>query len=93
MFDTLSLSILTASPSSGGDVEVYVFDKNQPSLPTPFYSVPVSVFVVMARSIVFHCINAPENSPLSLTVFPVLFLLYWSFELEIFLSTSPSALV
>ena len=29
------------SPSRGGDVAVYAFDKNQPSLPTPFYSVLV----------------------------------------------------
>ena len=30
------------SHSRGGDVAVYVFDINQPSLPTPFYSVIVS---------------------------------------------------
>ena len=27
---------------SGGDVALYVFDINQPSVPTPFYSVLVS---------------------------------------------------
>ena len=53
------------SPSSGGDVAVYVLDINQPSLPTPFYSVLVSVSVFMALSTVFHSMNSPDNSPLS----------------------------
>ena len=35
--------VSTGSPSHGGDVAVYVFDISQPSLPTPFYSVLVSV--------------------------------------------------
>ena len=39
--------------SSGADVTVYVFDINQPSLPTAFYSVLVSVSVFMALSTVF----------------------------------------
>ena len=51
------------SSSRGGDVVVYVKDINQPSLPTPFYSVLVSVSVFMALSTVFHCINSPDNSP------------------------------
>ena len=42
------------SPSHGGDVEVYVFDINQPSLPTPFYSVLASISVFMALSTTFH---------------------------------------
>ena len=37
------LHVSTHSPSRGRDVAVYVFDINQPSLPTPFYSVLVSV--------------------------------------------------
>ena len=37
--------VLAGSPSRGGDVAVYVFDI---SLPTPFYSVPVSISVFMA---------------------------------------------
>ena len=41
------------SPSHGGDVAVYVFDINQPSLPTPFHSVLVSVSVFMTLSTVF----------------------------------------
>ena len=68
------------SPSRGGDVMVYVFDINQPSLPTPFYSVLVSIYVFMALSTVFHSINSPENCPVSHSVLPVLSLPYWSFS-------------
>ena len=56
------------SPPCGGDVEVYVFDINQPSLPTPSYSVLVSISVFMALSTIFHSINSPDNSPLSHSV-------------------------
>ena len=49
----------------GGDVAVYVFDINQPSFPTPFYSVLVSVSVLMAFSTVFCSINSLNNSPFS----------------------------
>ena len=45
------------SPSRGGDVAVYVFDINQPSLPTPFYPVLVSIPVFVALSTAFHSIN------------------------------------
>ena len=38
----------------GGAVTVYAKDMNQPSLPTPFYSVLASVSVFMALSTVFH---------------------------------------
>ena len=71
------------SPSRGGDVAVYVFDINQPSLPTPYYSVLVSVSVFMALSTVFHSINSPDNSPLSNSVLSVLIPSYWSFQLYI----------
>ena len=64
------------SPSRGGDVAVSVFDINQLSLPTPYYSVLVSVSVFMALSTVFHFINSPDNSPRSHSVLPVLFLPY-----------------
>ena len=47
---------------------------NQTSLPTPFYSVLVSVSVLTAPSTVFHSINSPNHSPLSQSVLPVLFL-------------------
>ena len=72
-------SVLAGSPSCGGDVVVYVKDVKQPSLPTPFYSVLVSISVFMALSIVFHSINSPDNAPLFNAVLPVLFLPYWSF--------------
>ena len=56
-----------------GDVAVYVFDIDQPSLPTHFYSVLVSVSVSIAPSTVFHSSsNSPNNSPFSLYVLPVL---------------------
>ena len=58
-------------PSRGADVEVYVFDKNQPSLPTLFYTVLVSISVFIALSTVFHAINSPDNSLLSHFVLPV----------------------
>ena len=69
------------SPSCGGDVTVYVYDINQLSLPTPFYSVLVSVSVFVAHSTVFHSINSPDNSPFSHSVLPVLSLPYWSIQL------------
>ena len=76
--------VSTGSRSRDGDVVVYVFHINQPSLPTPFYSVLVSVSVFMTLSTVFHSLNFPNNSPLSHSVLPVLFLPHWSFQLYIF---------
>ena len=61
-------------PSRSEGVAVNVFDINQPSLPTPFYSVLVSVSAFMALSTIFHSINSPDNSLLSHSVLPVLFL-------------------
>ena len=49
-------------------------DINQLSLPTPFYSVLVSISVFVALSTVFHSINSPDNSPFSDSVLPVFFL-------------------
>ena len=69
----------TVSPSRGRDVAVYVFDINQPSLPTPFQSVLVSVSAFMALSSVFHSTNSLDNSSLSHFALPVLLLPYWSF--------------
>ena len=60
--------VATGSPSRGGDVAVYVFDINQPSLSTPFYSVLVSISIFMALSTVFHSINSLDNSPRSQSV-------------------------
>ena len=78
------------SPSCSGDVAVYVFDINQLSLPNPFSSVLVSVSVFMALSTVFHSINSPDNSPLSHSVVPVLFLPYWSFRQYLLMKVSLS---
>ena len=64
---------------NGGDVAVYVFDINQPSLPTPFVSVLVSVSVFMALSPIFNSTISPDNSALFPSVLPVLFLPCWSF--------------
>ena len=68
------------SPSRGGDVKAYLFNISQPGLPTPFYSVLVTVPVFMALSTVFHSINSPDNSPLSHSALLVSILPYWSFE-------------
>ena len=77
------------SLSHGGNVAVYVFDINQLSLPAPFFSVLVSVSVFMALSTVFYFINFPDNSSLSCSVLPVLFLPYWSFQLYISYGSLP----
>ena len=77
------IEVPTGSPSRGGDVTVYVKDINQPSLPTPFYSVLVSVSVFMALSTLFHSLNSPDNSPFSQSVLLVLSLPDWSFQLHI----------
>ena len=78
-----SFPVPASSPSRGGDVAVYVFDINQLSLPTPFYSVLASVSVFMALSTLFHSINSSDNSLLSDSVLLVLFLPYCSFQLHI----------
>ena len=52
-------AVRAGSPSRGGNVAVDVFDINQPSLTTPFYSVLVSISVFTALSTVFHFINLP----------------------------------
>ena len=74
------------------DTMFMFFDINQPSLPTPFYSVLLSISVFMAPSTVFHSINSPDNSPLSHSVLQVLFPPSWSFQVYISLWKSPSAL-
>ena len=68
------MGVPMVSPSCNGDVVVYVFNINQPSLITPFYSVLVSISVFMALSTVFHSINPPDSFLLSHSVLPVLFL-------------------
>ena len=87
------MSVRADSPARVGDVAVYVSDINQPSLPTPFYSVLVSISVFVALSTVFHSINSPDNSPFSHSVLPVLsptFLVLST--VDITLRKSPSAL-
>ena len=78
----LSLSLLSPTGSTSRI--------NQPSLPTPFYSVTASVSVFMALSTVFHSIHSPDNSPFSDSV---LSLPYWSFQLHISLWKSAPALI
>ena len=58
----------------------FVSDINQPSLPTPLYSVLVSVSVFMTLTTVFHSINSPNNSPSSHSVLPALSLPYLPFN-------------
>ena len=70
----------------------FMSDINQPSLPTSFYSVLVSVYLFMALSVDFHSINSPDNSQFSHSVLPVLSLPYWSFQLYVSLWKSPSTL-
>ena len=77
----LCLGAPAGSQLRDGDVAVYVFDVNQPSLPTPFNSVLVSVSFFTALSTVFHSTNSPDSSLFSGSVFPVLLLPYWSFQL------------
>ena len=70
------LIVPAGSPSRGGDVTAYVYDINQPSFPTPFNFVLVSVSVFMALSAVLHSLNSPDNSPFSHSVLPVFSLPY-----------------
>ena len=58
-------STVKGSPSHGGDTVVYVFNISQPSLPTPYHTVLVSISVFMALSIVFYSLNSPGNCLLS----------------------------
>ena len=61
----------------------FMSDRNQQSLPTPFYSILASISVFMDLSSVFHSINSPDNAPLSHSVLLVLFLPYWYFQLHV----------
>ena len=58
----------------------YGLNINQPSLPTPFYSVLASTSVLMALSTAFHSINSPDNSPFSDSVLLVLLCLIGPFN-------------
>ena len=61
-----SFSVPKGSPSRGGNVPAYVKDINQPNLPTPFFSVLVSISVFMALSTVFYSITSHDNCVFSL---------------------------
>ena len=58
-----------------------------------FFILFVCLYLSMALSIVYNSINSPNNSPLSHSVLPVLFLSYWSFQLYISFLMSLSALI
>ena len=79
-------NVPVGSPSCDGDVSVI----NQPCFPTLFYSVLV-YSVSMALWTVFHSINFPDYSQLS--VLTVLSLPNLSFQLYLSLWKSPSALI
>ena len=51
-YEALCRAAPRGSPSRGGAAAVYILDRNQPSLPTPFYSVLVPVSVSMTLSTV-----------------------------------------
>ena len=82
------LVVSLGSPSCGGDIMVFISGINRLSLPTPFYSVLVSISDFMALSTVFHSINSPDNIPFSHSVLVVLALPYWSFHLYLFMKVS-----
>ena len=58
-----------------------------------FYSVLASISVFMALSTVLYSINSPDSSPFSDSVLPVLSVPYWSFQFNVCLWKSPSALI
>ena len=76
-----SFVVPAGSPLCGRNVAVYVFDINQPSVPTPFNSVLVSLSVFKALSTIVHSVNSPNSFPLSHSALPVLVLPYWPIQL------------
>ena len=64
-FSSIHWPVPVDSPSSGGDVVVYVKDINQPSLPTPFLFCSWVCFCLYSlfSRISFH--NSPDTSLLS----------------------------
>ena len=94
---SLSLSLsFTGSPSRGGDVALYFFDilwHKPTELSHSFLFCSCVCFNLLALSTVFHSTNSPNDSPLSHSVLPILFLPYWSFQLITSPWRSPSALI
>ena len=74
-----SATVSAGSPSRGGDVALYIYDINQPSLLPPFYSVVASVSAFMVLSTVFYSISSPTTLRFLTPFFQVLSLPYWSF--------------
>ena len=62
------------------DVAVYVFDINQPTCPFLLILFLCLILSFMALSTVFHSIDSPDNSPLSHSVLPVIFLPFCPFN-------------
>ena len=87
------MDVPAGSPSRGGDVAVHVFDINQSSFATPFYSVLVSISVLMALSTVLHSIHSLDNFLPSHSVLPVLFPLYSTIYFFMKVSFSPDIIL
>ena len=66
--------VRAGSPPRGGDIVVYVFDTNHPSLSNPFYS------VLEALSTVFDSINSPTTLRFPTLFFRFYFCLIGSFN-------------
>ena len=82
LLSSFAVTVPAVSSSPGGGVVVYVFDINQPSLPTPFYFCSCVCFCLCAHfsSISFHKFSRQLFS-LSHSVLLVFILPYWSFQL------------
>ena len=76
----IGLMVPMGSPSRVGDVAVYVFE---PSLPTPFYYVLVPVSSLWPFQLYFIPSILQTTLRALYSVLPVLFLPYWSFQLDI----------
>ena len=87
------MDVPAGSPSRGGDVAVHDFDINQSSFATPFYSVLVSISVLMALSTVLHSIHSLDNFLPSHSVLPVLFPLYSTIYFFMKVSFSPDIIL
>ena len=90
MFPNFSKLLVPAgSPLRGEDVAAYVFNTNQPNLPTPFYPVLVSIYIFMALSTVFHSISR-QLSAFSLSFSGLIFALLVLSTTYLFMKVSPN---
>ena len=85
-------AVPAGSPSRGGDAGVYVWHKPT-ELAHTFSFCSCVYFYLYDPFNCIHSINSPDTSPLSSSVLLVLILPYWSFQLNITLWKSPSALI